>query len=78
MDIRAGRDYTRTLMQRMRIKTVYCRPQTTCMGPTSYKYPYLLHNLKFERANQVWAIDITYSPMERGYLYLVAVMDEKS
>jgi putative transposase len=78
MGIRAGRDYTRTLMQRMRIKTVYCRPRTTCMDPTSYKYPYLLRNIKIERTNQVWAIDITYLPMERGYLYLVAVMDVKS
>ncbi len=41
-------------------------------------YPYLLRNLKIERPNQVWAIDITYLPMERGYLYLVAVMDVKN
>ena len=68
MGIRVGRDHTRTLMQRMRIKTVYCRPRTTCMDPASYKYPYLLRNLKIERTNQVWAIDITYLPMERGYL----------
>lgn len=78
MGIRVGRDHTRTLMQRVRIKTVYCRPRTTCMDPASYKYPYLSRNLKIERSNQVWAIDITYIPMERGYLYLVALMDVKS
>lgn len=48
-----GRYHTRTLMQRMRLKTVYCRPRTTIIDKTSYKYPYLLRNLKIERVNQV-------------------------
>jgi putative transposase len=78
LGIRAGRDYTRTLMQRMRIKAVYCRPRITCMDPALYKYPCLLRNVKIERFNQVLAIDIWYLPMERGYLYLVAVMDVNS
>lgn len=74
----AGRCHTRTLMQRMRLKTIYCRPRTTIIDKGSYKYPYLLRNLKIERVNQVWAIDITYIPMEKGFLYLFAIMDLKS
>lgn len=70
-----GRRRTRTLMRTMRLKTVYCRPRTTVIDPTSHKYPYLLRNLRVERPNQVWAMDITYVPMERGYLYLFAIMD---
>ena len=73
-----GRSHTRTLMQRMRLKTVYCRPRTTCIDPTSYKYPYLLRNHEITRSNQVWVADITYIPMARGYLYLFAIMDLKS
>ena len=73
-----GRHHTRTLMRRMRLKTIYCRPRTTIIDKTSYKYPYLLRNLKIERVNQVWAVDITYIPMEKGFLYLFAIMDLKS
>lgn len=73
-----GRHHTRTLMQRMRLKTVYCRPRTTIIDKTSYKYPYLLRNLKVNRVNQVWAVDITYVPMEKGFLYLFAIMDLRS
>ncbi len=75
---KVGRHHTRTLMQRMRLKTIYCRPRTTIIDKTSHKYPYLLRNLKIERVNQVWAIDITYIPMEKGFLYLFAIMDLKS
>jgi putative transposase len=70
-----GRDKTRRLMQRMRMKTIYCRPRTTVCDPAKYKFPYLLRNLKITRPNQVWALDISYIPMERGYMYLLVIMD---
>jgi putative transposase len=71
----AGRYHVRTLMQIMRMKTVYCRPRTTVIDPAKYKYPYLLRNLKIDRSNQVWSLDISYIPMKRGFMYLVAIMD---
>lgn len=71
----SARHHTRTLM---RLKTVYCRPRTTIIDKTSYKYPYLLRNLQVKRVNQVWAVDITYVPMEKGFLYLFAIMDLRS
>ena len=70
-----GRYKVRTLMRLMRLKTVYCRPKTTVIDPTKYKYPYLLRNLPITRPNQVWALDITYIPMPRGFMYMVAIMD---
>ena len=73
-----GRWHTRSLMQIMRMKTIYCRPRTTVITPGDYKFPYLLRNLDISRVNQVWAIDITYVPMNRGYMYLVAIIDLKS
>jgi putative transposase len=73
-----GRLHTRSLMQIMRMKTIYCRPRTTVITPGDYKFPYLLRNLDISRVNQVWAIDITYVPMKRGYMYLVAIIDLKS
>lgn len=72
---RTGRCHVRTLMQVMRLKTVYCRPRTTVMDPAKYKYPYLLRNLDIKHPNQVWSLDITYVPMHRGFMYLVAIMD---
>jgi len=72
---RVGRCHVRTLMQVMRLKTVYCRPLTTIADPARYKYPYLLRNLNINRSNQVWALDITYVPMPRGFMYLLAIMD---
>jgi putative transposase len=71
----AGRYHVRTLMQIMRMKTVYCRPRTTVIDPAKYKYPYLLRNLKIDHSNQVWSLDISYIPMRRGFMYLVAIMD---
>lgn len=62
-------------MQVMRLKTVYCRPRTTIIDPARYKYPYLLHNLNIHNPNQVWALDISYVPMRRGFMYLLAIMD---
>ncbi len=70
-----GRDGTRTLMQIMRLKTIYCRPRTTTISPGDYKFPYLLRNLDINRKNQVWAIDITYVPMRKAYMYLVVIID---
>lgn len=70
-----GRDHTRRLMQHMRLKTVYCRPRTTVITPGDYKFPYLLRNLAVVRKNQVWAVDISYVPMHRGYMYLFVIMD---
>ncbi len=70
-----GRYHVRRLMQIMRLKTVYCRPRNTVIDPARYKYPYLLRNLNIDRPNQVWAIDISYVPMQRGYMYLVGIMD---
>lgn len=70
-----SRDKVRRLMQVMRLKPIYCKPRTTVIDPGAYKYPYLLRELSVERANQVWAVDISYIPMERGFMYLVAVID---
>ncbi len=70
-----GRCHVRRMMQIMRMKTIYCRPRTTVIDPAKYKYPYLLRNLTINRPNQVWALDISYIPMDKGFMYLVAVMD---
>ena len=73
-----GRTKVRRLMQVMRMKTIYCHPRTTVIDPAKYKYPYLLRNLQVTRVNQVWAVDITYIPMQHGFMYLVAIIDLKS
>jgi len=70
-----GRRHVKTLMQRMGIEAVYRRPRTSKPAPGHKIYPYLLRGLSVDRANQVWSSDITYIPMERGFLYLAAVMD---
>jgi putative transposase len=70
-----GRKRVRSLMQKMRIKAVYCTPRTTIIDPAKYKYPYLLRGMKIDRSNQVWCTDITYIPMKKGYLYLTAIID---
>jgi putative transposase len=75
LNYKNGRQHTRKLMQIMRMKTVYCRPRTTVIKPGEYKYPYLLRNLTIIRSNQVWAIDITYVPMQRGYMFLLVIFD---
>lgn len=71
----AGRDKVRSLMRKMRIKAVYCQPRTTVIDPAKYKYSYLLRNLDITRANQAWAVDITYVPMKKGFMYLCAIID---
>jgi putative transposase len=70
-----GRDLVATLMRRMGIEALYRRPGTSAPAPGHKVYPYLLRGLKVERPNQVWATDITYVPMARGFVYLAAVVD---
>jgi putative transposase len=73
--IKVGRRHVRTLMKRMGIEALYRRPRTTKPEPGHKIYPYLLRNLAITRPNQVWAMDITYIPMARGFVYLAAVLD---
>lgn len=70
-----GRRHVRTLMKKMGIEAIYRRPNTSKATPGHKIYPYLLRGLKIDRANQVWAMDITYIPMTRGFIYLAAVVD---
>jgi len=70
-----GRKRVRRLMARMGLAPIYQRPRTTIAHPEHRVFPYLLRDLVVERPNQVWCADITYLPMRRGFLYLVAVMD---
>ncbi len=63
------------LMRKMNIRSVLPKPNTSQPGEGHKIYPYLLRGLKILRPNQVWSTDITYIPMARGFLYLVAVMD---
>ena len=71
----AGRDKVRRLMRKMGLEAVYCRPRTSQPEAGHWVYPYLLRNLVIERPQQVWCADITYLPLQRGFVYLVAVMD---
>ena len=75
MGYKVGRCHVYSLMQIMRLKTVYCRPRTTIIDPSRYKYPCLLRNLEIQKPNHVWSPDISYIPMVRGYMYLLAIMD---
>jgi putative transposase len=70
-----GRRHVKTLMQRMGIEALYRRPRTTKPEPGHRIHPYLLRGLAIERPNQVWAMDITYIPMARGFVYLAVVLD---
>jgi putative transposase len=70
-----GRRHVTTLMRRMGLEAIYRRPNTSKPAPGHRIYPYLLRGLTIERPNQVWATDITYIPMARGFVYLAAVMD---
>ena len=72
---RHGRRHITTLMQKMGLEAVYRKPRTTKPEPGHRIYPYLLRGLAIDRPNQVWATDITYIPMARGFVYLAAVMD---
>ena len=70
-----GREKVAAMMRRMGIEAVYRRPNTSKPAPGHKIYPYLLRGMKIERPNQVWAMDITYIPMARGFVYLAAVVD---
>lgn len=70
-----GRDRVRRLMRLMGLAAVYQRPRTTVSHPENVVFPYLFRDLTIDRPNQVWCADITYIPMRRGFLYLVAIMD---
>ncbi len=73
--IRVGRRRVGRLMRLMGIEALYRKPNTSRKHPEHKVYPYLLRHLKVERPNQVWAMDITYIPMARGFVYLAAVVD---
>jgi putative transposase len=70
-----GRRHVKTLMKRMGIEALYRRPRTTKPEPGHKIYPYLLRGMAITRSNQVWAMDITYIPMARGFVYLAVVLD---
>jgi putative transposase len=73
--VEIGRQRVATMMKRMGIAAIYRRPNTSKPAPGHKIYPYLLRSLAVERPNQVWAMDITYIPMARGFVYLAAVVD---
>ena len=68
-----GRLHVATLMKRMGIEAIYRQPNTSKPAPGHTIFPYLLRKLPVTRPNQVWAMDITYIPMARGFVYLAAV-----
>jgi putative transposase len=70
-----GRKHVATLMRKLGIATLYRKRRTSTPGAAHRVYPYLLSGLAIEQPNQVWAADITYIPMAKGFLYLVAIMD---
>ncbi len=73
--LEVGRRHIKTLMKKMAIEAIYRRPNTSKPAPGHRIYPYLLRGLAVTRPNQVWATDITYIPMARGFVYLAAVVD---
>lgn len=70
-----GRTHVRTLMRRMGVEALYRRPRTSQPHPGHRVFPYLLRSKVIDQPNQVWALDITYLPMKRGFVYLVTVLD---
>ena len=72
---RVNRKRVQRLMRLMGLKAIYRRPMTSVSAKGHAVYPYLLRDMKITRPNQVWAADITYIPMARGFLYLVAIID---
>lgn len=73
--IQIGRKHVATLMGKMGIAAIYRKRNTSAPHPKHPVYPYLLKNLTIDRPNHVWATDITYIPMKRGFVYLVAILD---
>ena len=76
--LQVGRRHVRTLMLRMGMAALCPQPGTSKRHPDHQIYPYLLRHLAITRANQVWALDTTYIPMARGFVYLTAVVDVAS
>jgi putative transposase len=73
--VKVGRRHVATLMKRMGIEALYRRPNTSRKHPKHPVFPYLLRGLDITRPNHVWAMDITYLPMRKGFVYLAAVLD---
>ncbi|SHO53057.1 Integrase core domain-containing protein [Desulfopila aestuarii DSM 18488] len=73
--MRIGRKRVRRLMRLMGIDAIYPRKRTTIPGNAKHIYPYLLRKMAIVRPNQVWAADITYVPMRKGFVYLFAIID---
>ena len=73
--VSVGRTRVRRLMQLLGLQAIYQKPRTSLPNREHKIYPYLLRDLVIDRPNQVWCADITYIPMHRGFMYLVAVMD---
>jgi len=78
MGYRVGERRVSRLMKLMGLRAIYPRPRTSRAHPDHKIYPYLLRGLEITRVNQVWSSDITYVPMPRGFMYLVAIMDTYS
>lgn len=75
LGFKVGRRHITTLMKKMGIEALYQKPKTSKKQPGHKIYPYLLRGKIINRANQVWALDTTYIPMAKGYIYLIAVVD---
>lgn len=73
--IKAGYERVRRLMRKANIRPIYPRRHLTVLGEKKHVHPYLLKDLEINRVNQVWEIDITYIPMEKGFMYLTAIID---
>ncbi len=73
--VRIGRHRVRRLMRLMGLEAIYQAPRTSVPHPAHRIYPYLLNGMAIDRPDQVWCADITYIPVQRGFLYLVAIMD---
>ncbi len=73
--VRVGRHRVRRLMRLMGLAAIYQAPRTSAPHPAHRIYPYLLKGMAIDRPNRVWCADITYIPVQRGFLYLVAIMD---
>ncbi len=73
-----GRDQVRRLMRLMGVEALYAKPNLSKAHPEHKKYPYLLRGLSITRSNHVWAADITYIPMAKGFCYLMAIIDWSS
>lgn len=73
--VKVGRKHVATLMRQMGIEAIYRKKNTSRPHPEHAVFPYLLRNLTIDRPNQVWAADVTYIPMAKGFVYLMAVID---